>query len=416
VPSVVPDPAQGNLVARLQCSDIANELFLPAEVSVLKPAKSGEPVKYELLPNFKDRVKRERHGVRLQAYDPKSEFPNQNVRLDLKRVIDSLAVLRKEESFHDFCLGPATLTAQTEANVQRALFGFEGGSTSEEVCARRSHHAIINAMYASGHRLHPAVPAFDPKAGLAGLGDWCNTVELNKRKKWPLWPLLLLPLLLLLIALIYYPKQPPQPLQFLDTEVETENIIVLFDVSGSMKTVQNDVRNKSAEVLNTIVKNNKNYHIDYIAFSETDASLFHRLTKIDAKARNTILAWLRRKDYGTGNDNHYKAGFKTAFTEAMNSAKPTTIIFLSDGQIPLVQEAIQPGRTQQQQLDHILSEFSAPFAERVKIAVRKKQIILNIPKIYRQADEVAHKMRALSKTFNGRLETDTPKIDAKENR
>jgi hypothetical protein len=230
-----------------------------------------------------------------------------------------------------------------------------------------------------------------------GLRDGCDTTES------PLWPLLLLlPLLFLFLywlkRLLYWLKKP---IAIFGTQVKTTNIIVLIDVSGSMTGVLNEVRDESARILSAMTANNTTYHVNYIAFATTEEPLFSQLTKIDTKTRDTIMDWLGRGGYSAGGGNEYQAGFKTAFAQSLESGRPTTIVLLTDGDIPLV-KGITPGKTQEQQLSSILSPFPENLAARTKTAALKRRIIIKVPKIYTHDPLITSKMKALVEAFNGR--------------
>jgi hypothetical protein len=242
----------------------------------------------------------------------------------------------------------------------------------------------------------PEPPPADP---LSGADDGIDS---------PLLPLLLLlPLLFAFLyglkKLLYSPKKfiywPKNPISFFGARVETANIIVLFDVSGSMSSVLNEVRDESARILGGMTAD---YHVNYIAFADSGVPLFSKLTRLDARTRDTIMAWLGRGDYlrRAGGGNDYEAGFKTAFEQSLKRGHPTTIILLTDGHIPLV-DAITPGKTREQQLSSILSWFADKrLAARTKAAALRGQIIIKVPKVYYSRD-IPPNMKALVEAFNG---------------
>jgi hypothetical protein len=164
------------------------------------------------------------------------------------------------------------------------LFGLycpaDGRFRGEPEAAAECHRQIVAAGRKGQHDLRPEVPSYDPQTGFKGLLEWAERVRWNRRRRSPWWLLLLLLPLLFLPLCCYW---PPERVYFLETEIETDSMILIVDKSKSMTPCFPHIQKEAKRFLTSFRKRNKHAYFDVIFYDAEAKSVLGGIEELDDK-------------------------------------------------------------------------------------------------------------------------------------
>jgi len=304
--------------------DVAAELFHPYAQLEWIDGRSVVPAEERTA------VRTQVSGVRLRAADPKGEDPTaeRETQADVVHLVASLRRLRTEPGLASLVLSGDGLRARDPLGAgARVKFGLaEAADGDDDVrAARRSHRAIVRAVRRAGLRVeHPR--AFDAQAGLQGLERW--GAELRLRRGWrPSRLLWLLPLLLLAVAIANCERD----VSILGVGIDTANLIVVLDKSGSMQEEFERVR---TEVARTLARMKSGFlrtcHVDLIVYDAAAESVLGGLTAADEAVAARLDAALAALQPAGG--TALRPALELAAREIEVLGAPTTVVVYTDGE------------------------------------------------------------------------------------
>lgn len=274
-------------------------------------------------------------GVRLQPYDKSGEYPvlEKESQYDLKNLVKSLIHIRNHPEFSDVVISRRYMSSRQKGrhSGKRVRVGLvKADDFKNELAAARATHAnLISIISRSGFKWE-SVQTFDPAKGLSGLLVWLDTLRLSTGINWRRPALLLLALLPLLFLLRFCDDK----VEIGRMTVDSDNIIMIIDVSGSMSGLTNYVKN---DVIDRIEKLNEDqgwftsYSMEMLAFDHSRlAEAFGKIEPLTEESLDVMRRFVDNAEYGQSSGTLMDA-VDTAIKLAKASGEDATILLFSDG-------------------------------------------------------------------------------------
>lgn len=316
--------------ARIATSDIADELFLPAEHGEWR--KGRWRVRKAERREARTRIT----GCRLLEADPAREnlAPEREVQTDFRRLVVSVARLRQEAAFAGCALSRETMRTGTR-KVPRLRYGLvrEPWVEDETKAAGACHARIDRSIRRAGFRIVAPEEKYDRATGFAGLTDWADQLLLRRRRPW--WPWLL-PLLLLSLVLLALRNCSPLE-AFFGVRIETRSLLLIVDRSSSMQKHFATLRSEGKRVLRAI-RDRGASHADIISFAGDAMSCLGEIGELN----DANVAKLERflDDLRAGGGTRLASAMVIAAREVKAHGRPTTLVILTDAQDGSIREML----------------------------------------------------------------------------
>lgn len=307
---------------RMQQLDVASELFHPVTHATWREGRTVVDR------DERREVRTQISGVRLQPRDKRDEdpTPERETQSDLTHLVASLRTLRAEPGLGGLRVSSRTLrTRQPSAAGARVKFGLEHDEqqVDESAATRSSYRAIRRAIRRAGLRVE-SPKTFDPATGLAGLEAWAGQVRLTRGLRIGRWWLLLLLLPLLLL-------QCDAEDTILGVPIETDNLIVVLDKSGSMKEEFDFVRQEVDATLSGMRTSwLRTRRVDLISYDGVAQSALGGLTTVGPDTAQRLDQYLTTlaADGGTS----LRPAMEMAAREIRALGESCTVVVYTDGE------------------------------------------------------------------------------------
>lgn len=308
----------------------SSELFLPLDEAEWKRGK------VRLDRDARRAARSSVSGVRFHAADPAGENlePERLCQRDVVGLVDGLQAVRSQPGLEDVVLGKRAQLARRPRDEagRRARFGLEQGGSigADDVRAARVNHRRIRRAIARSGFVVLEPKRFDAATGMNGLREWGDQLRLGKRRPWWPWLLLLLPLLFLNDC-AQAPEAPAEPpSDFFGIEIEHKSLLVLIDVSGSMRQHFDQVRAEGHRLIDEWVAGGGSRFADIIVYDAQARSALGGIQPLTPENATRLKTFLDQLAVGGG--TRLRSGLDLAAEEVAAHGKPTTLVMLTDAQ------------------------------------------------------------------------------------